>query len=195
MREVLGDGVRLRAAAVACALMLAVAACGGDDGGGDGEEATDSMTPSTTSAPTTALDPTAEVEAAYFAYWDAYLKAVREPVNPELPELQALMTGEHMRGVTRNLRNMQGSGQAVREREGSQYRNVLKTVELDETIATFTACTYDDLVTYDIATGEPIDDSAATKQLEGQMVLEGEQWKVAQLAIVAREDGEDHCPG
>ena len=175
--------------------MLAVAACGGDDGGGDGEEATDSMTPSTTSAPTTALDPTAEVEAAYFAYWDAYLKAVREPVNPELPELQALMTGEHMRGVTRNLRNMQGSGQAVREREGSQYRNVLKTVELDETIATFTACTYDDLVTYDIATGEPIDDSAATKQLEGQMVLEGEQWKVAQLAIVAREDGEDHCPG
>jgi len=189
---VLGGGVRLRAAAVACALALATAACGGYDG--DGDETTDSTTTSTTSAPTTTVDPRAEVEAAYLAYWDAYLKAVQEPVDPELPELQALMAGEHIRVVTRNLGNMQGSGQAVRQREGSQYRNVLATVVLDGVNATFTACTYDDLVTYDTTTGAAIDDSTATKQLEGEMVLEGEQWKVARLVVVAREDGADRCP-
>ncbi|MGH8950786.1 MAG: hypothetical protein ACRDX9_05115 [Acidimicrobiia bacterium] len=188
----LGGAVRrVTTAALAGVVVLAAGACGDDDGD---EESTDQTAASTTAAPTTStVDPSAEVEAAYLAYWDAYLEAVAEPVNPELPELQALMTGGHRRVVTRNLRNMQANALAVREREDSRYRNVFETVEFADEAAKFTACSYDDLVTYDVATGEAVDDSVATKWLEGRMILEDDRWKVAQLEIVSRETGNDQC--
>jgi hypothetical protein len=171
---------------------LATGACGGDDGD---EESTDTTAASSPSAPTTTTkNLSAEVEAAYLAYWDAYLEASSEPVNPGLPDLQALMTGDHQRVVTRNLRNMQANALAVRERENSRYRNVLETVEFADEAAKFTACSYDDLVTYDVATEEPVDDSVATKWLEGRMLLEDDRWKVAQLKIASRETGSDQCP-
>jgi hypothetical protein len=188
----LGSAVRR----VWIAALTGVVVVGGVGCGEDGdEESTGSTASSTTAAPTTTLaNPSAEVEAAYFAYWDAYLKAVTEPVNPELPELQALMTGSHKRVVTRNLRNMQANAHAVRERENSQYRNVLETVDFIADSAKFRACSYDDLVTYDVVTSEPVDDSVATKWLEGRMVLEGDHWKVAGLEIIDREIGDDQCP-
>ncbi|HKA84900.1 MAG TPA: hypothetical protein VKD21_13605 [Acidimicrobiales bacterium] len=189
----LGGAVRgLWIAALAGAVVVAFAACGGDDD----EESTGTTATSSASAPSTSTtDPSAEVEAAYLAYWDAYLKASSEPVKPDLPELQALMTGDHQRAVARNLRNLQGSGRAVRERENSRYRNVFERADFaDEAEASFSACSYDDLVTYDVGTGEPVDDSVATKWLEGQMVREGAAWKVARLEIVRREPGRDQCP-
>lgn len=189
----LGGAVRrVWIAALVGAVLVALGACGGDDD----EESTGTTAASTTSAPSTTLaNPSSEVEEAYLAYWDAYLKASSEPVKPDIPELQALMTGDHQRAVTRNLRNLQGSGRAVRERENSRYRNVFGRVEFaGEAEASFSACSYDDLVTYDVATGVPVDDSVATKWLEGQMVREGAAWKVARLKIVSRETGRDQCP-
>jgi hypothetical protein len=179
-------------AALAWVVVVGGVACGADDE----EESTGSTASSTTAAPTTTTpDLRVEVEAAYLAYWDAYLEASSEPVTPALPELQVLMTGDHKRTVTRNLQDLQGNGRAVRERENSRYRNVLESLEFaDEATARLTACSYDDLITYDVATGEPVDDSAATKWLEGQMVREGDRWKVTQLQIVRRENGNDQCP-
>jgi hypothetical protein len=187
----LGGAVR-RAwiAALVGVVVLGGVACGGDDD----EESTGSTASSTAAPTTTTTNPSAAVETAYLAYWDAYLKAVTEPVSPELPELQALMTGSHMRVVTRNLRNMQVNAHAVRERENSQYRNVLETLDLADDSANFTACSYDDLVTYDVVTEQPVDDSVATKWLEGRMVLEDDRWKVAELEIIRRETGDDQCP-
>ena len=105
---------RVWIAALVGVVVVGGVACGGDDD----EESTGPTASSTTAAPTTTTtNPSAEVEAAYLGYWDAYLKAVTEPVNPDLPELQALMTGSHKRVVTRNLRNMQANAHAVRERE------------------------------------------------------------------------------
>jgi hypothetical protein len=188
----LGGAVsRVWIAALVGVVVVGGVACGGDDD----EESTGSTASSTPAASTTTTtDPTAAVEAAYLGYWDAYLKAVTEPVNADLPELQALMTGSHKRVVTRNLRNMQANAHAVRERENSRYRNVLVTVDFIDDSATFSACSYDDLVTYDVVTDEPIDDSVATKWLEGQMVLEDDRWKVAELEIIGRETGDDQCP-
>jgi hypothetical protein len=190
----LGGAVRrVWVAALVGVVVLGGVACGGDDD----EESTGSTSRSTTTAlttTTTTTNPSAAVQTAYLAYWDAYLKAVTEPVNPELPELQALMTGSHMRVVTRNLRNMQANAHAVRERENSQYRNVLETVDFIDDSANFTACSYDDLVTYDVVTEQPVDNSVATKWLEGQMVLEDDGWKVAELEIIRRETGDDQCP-
>jgi hypothetical protein len=192
----LGGAVRrVLIAALAGVVVVSGVGCGGDDdeeGGSTGQRAT-----STTAGPTTTTtaDPRVEVEAAYLAYWDAYLEASSEPVTPDLPGLQVLMTGDHKRTVTRNLRDLQGNARAVREREDSRYRNVLESLELaDGATARLTACSYDDLITYDVVTGEPVDDSAATKWLEGQMVREGDRWKVAQLQIVRRENGDDQCP-
>jgi hypothetical protein len=190
----LGGAVkRVWIAALAGVVVVGGVACGGDDA----EESTGSTASSATAAPTTTTtaNPRVEVEKAYLAYWDAYLEASSEPVTPDLPGLQVLMTGDHKRTVTRNLRDLQGNARAVRERDNSRYRNVLESLEFaDEATARLTACSYDDLITYDVATGEPVDDSAATKWLEGQMVREGDRWKVTQLQIVRRENGNDQCP-
>jgi hypothetical protein len=191
----LGGAVkRVSLAVLAGVVVVAGVACGGDDK----EESTAPTASSATAAPTTTTtaDPRAEVEEAYLAYWDAYLEASSEPVNPNLAGLQVLMTGDHKRAVTRNLQDLQGNAWAVRERENSRYRNVIETLEFaDGSTARITACSYDDLITYDVVTGEPVDDSAATKWLEGQMVHEGNLWKVAQLQIVRRENGNDQCLG
>jgi hypothetical protein len=190
----LGGAVRwVLIAALAGVIVVGGVGCGGDD---EEEGSTGPRTSSTTAVTTTTTaDPRVEVEEAYLAYWDAYLEASNEPVTPDLPGLQVLMTGDHKRTVTRNLRDLQGNAWAVREREDSRYRNVLESLELaDGATARLTACSYDDLITYDVVTGEPVDDSAATKWLEGQMVLEGDRWKVAQLQIVRRENGDDQCP-
>jgi hypothetical protein len=190
----LGGAVRwVLIAALAGVIVVGGVGCGGDD---EEEGSTGPRTSSTTAVTTTTTaDPRVEVEEAYLAYWDAYLEASNEPVTPDLPGLQVLMTGDHKRTVTRNLRDLQGNAWAVREREDSRYRNVLESLELaDGATARLTACSYDDLITYDVVTGEPVDDSAATKWLEGQMVREGDRWKVAQLQIVRRENGDDQCP-
>ena len=175
--------------------MLAVAACGGDDGGADGEEATDSTTPSTTSAPTTTLDPRDEVEASYLAYWDAFHKASMDPVDPQLPELQARMTGDQSRATTRNLQNMQATGLAVKRPDGARHTHAVIDVGIEGNEAIVHACSIDDLVTYEIATGRPTDDSIATKRYEATLVRESGEWKVRLVTETERVEGIVPCPG
>src|SRR5262245_63252899 len=148
----LGSAVRgLWIAALAGAVVVAFAACGGDDD----EESTGTTATSSASVPSTSTtDPTAEVEAAYLAYWDAYLEAVAEPVNPGLPDLQQLVTGAQKTIVTRNLRQLQARGEAVRQRDPSRYRHIVRAVDRRNGDASIDACVYDDLITYDVATGK-----------------------------------------
>jgi len=188
----LGSSVR-RVWVAALAGVVALAACGGDD---SDEESTDQTAPSSTSAPTTTTtNPRAEVEAAYLAYWDAYLTASMEPVDPHLAELQDRMTGDQKRATTRNLENMQASGQAVRRPEGARHMHAVTDVSVQGDQGLVHACTIDDLVTYDIATRRPIDDSVATKRYEAFLVLEAGDWKVRLVTETERVEGVVPCPG
>src|SRR5262245_23643236 len=111
----LGDAVRrLWIAALAGAVAVAFAACGGDDD----EESSGTTATSSASAPSTTLDQQMPKEdaatAALLDYYDAYQEATAEPVDPQHPGLQALVTGEHKVVVTRNLEERQAKGEAVR---------------------------------------------------------------------------------
>ena len=163
--------------------MLAAAACGGDGGGGDGEETTDSTTPSTTTAPTTTLDEATRKEeaaqAAFLAYYDAFFEAAAEPVNPELPRLQELMTGDQQRIVTRNLEAMRTNGQATRLPANSQRRQDPRIVELQaDGSVHVTSCEIDDSVVYDVNTGAVVNDDVVTNTISATLVEEAGQWKI-----------------
>jgi hypothetical protein len=180
-------------------LALSLAACGG---GGVDSAATDD--PSTTTRPTpesttTTLDEAtakeAAAEEAYLAYWDAHLDAVNEPVNPRLPELQELMTGQLKLVVTRNLEELEARGQAVRLPDGAEdYGHIVTKLDLTNDGAHLSACSVDNLVTYDIATARAVDDSVATKWYEADLVEEANAWKVSAVTLTRRVEGVQPCP-
>jgi hypothetical protein len=176
------------------AALVAVVVAGGLACGGDNDqESTGSTASSTTAASTmTTTDPSAEVEAAYLGYWDAYLKAVTEPVNPQLPELQQRVTGAQRTIVTRNLQQLQTRGEAVRLRQPSRYRHVVRTIERSNGSASVEACVYDDLITYDVGTGVEVDDSVAWKEVHAELVQQQGIWLVSYLEI-ARATGGGSC--
>src|SRR5262245_9207403 len=180
-------------AALAGVVLVGGVACGGDD---NEEGATGSTASSTTAGPTTmTADPRDEVEEAYLAYWDAYLKASMDPVDPHLPELQDRMTGDQKRATTRNLENMRATGQAVSRPVGARHMHAVVDVRVQGRQGLVHGCSVDDLITYEVATGRPIDDSVATKQYEASLVLERGAWKVALVMETHRTDGVEPCPG
>jgi hypothetical protein len=189
----LGDAVsRMWIAALVGVVVVGGVACGGDDDE-EARESTDPTASSTTAAPTTTTtDPSAEVEAAYLGYWDAYLKAVAQPVNPELPELQQRVTGAQRTIVTRNLQQLQTRGEAVRLRRPSHYRHVVRTIERSSGSASVEACVYDDLITYDVGTGVTVDESVAWKEVHAELVHQQGMWLISYLEI-ARGTGGGPC--
>jgi hypothetical protein len=176
----LGGAARTLRIAALLGVVVVAGACGGDDGD---EGSADTTAATTTSATTTTLDPKAEVEAAYLAYWDAYLKAVSEPVNPELPELQQVVTGVQKTIVTRNLQQLQARGEAVRLNDPSRYRHVVQTIDGTNGDASVEACVYDDLITYNVGSGAVVDNSVAWKKVHAQLVREQDMWLISFLEI------------
>jgi hypothetical protein len=191
----LGGAVkRVSLAALAGVVVVAGVACGGDDK----EESTAPTASSTTAAPTTTLDEaTRKVEAAkaaYLAYWDAYMRATAEPVDPQLPAMQDLMTGDHQRVVTRNLEDRQARGEAVRHPAGSQAGHEIKSAELQpDGSVKITECEVDDAVVYVVATGAVIDDAVVTKLATADMVDIDGSWRIAHSEIVQRWQGVVEC--
>jgi hypothetical protein len=191
----LGGSVR-RVWVAALAGVVALAACGGDD---SDEESTDQTAPSSTSAPTTTtLDEERQKEeaakAAYLAYWDAYVEATEEPVDPQLPAMQSLMTGDHQRVVTRDLEDRQARGEAARLRTNSRLRHEILSADLQlDGSVHITECEVNDAIIYDIASGAVINDDVVTKLATASMVDEGGSWKIADSTVVRRWPGAVEC--
>jgi hypothetical protein len=177
----LGDAVRRGWTA---ALVGLVVVAGGSCGGDDGEESTSSTANSTTSAPTTTLDETTRKEeaakAAYLAYYEAFFEAAAEPVNPQLSELQRLMTGDQQRIVTRNLEDMRARGLATRLPPDSKLRQDPRVVMLraDGSVEV-TSCEVDDSVVYEVDTGAVVNDAVVTNVITATLVEVRGQWKIA----------------
>ena len=103
--------------ALASALLLAGAACNGDDEAGSATTTNDSgpattAAPSTTLAPTTTLSPEDEVLAAYRAANDA-INVAFDPPNPNHPDLVAHFSGEALSRVQGRVSQFEGQGVSV----------------------------------------------------------------------------------
>lgn len=168
-------------AALAGVVLLAATTCGGADGD---EGSTGTTAASTTSAPTTTLDEERQKEEAakkaFLDYYEAFFMAAAEPVNPQLPELQRLMTGDQQRIVTRNLEDMRANGQATRLRPNSQRRHDPRVVELraDGSVEVI-SCEIDDSVVYQVDSGAIVNDDVVTNVISATLVEDRGRWKVA----------------
>jgi hypothetical protein len=193
----LGHAVRrVWIAALLGAVVLAAGACGGDDG----DESSDPPAASTTSAATTTTtldDETRKEEAAkaaYLAYWHAYMEATTEPVHPQLPAMQQLMTGDHQRVVTRDLEDRQARGEAARLPANSHLRHEILSAALQpDGSVHITECEVNDAIIYDVVSGAVINDDVVTKLATATMVNEGGRWKIADSAVVRRWPGAVEC--
>jgi hypothetical protein len=191
----LGGAVkRVWIAALAGVVVVGGVACGGDDAG----ESTGSTASSATAVPTTTLDEeTRKVEAArsaYLAYWEAYVQATADPVDPQLPAMQVLMTGDHQRVITRNLEDRRARGEAVRQRAGSQARHEIQSAELQsDGSVKITECEVDDAVVYVVATGVVVDDAVVTKLATADMFDVDGSWRIAHSEVVQRWQGIVEC--
>jgi hypothetical protein len=176
----LGGAVRrVWTAALVGAVAVALGACGGDD-----EESTGATAASTTSAPSTTLDEETQTEEAakdaFVGYYEAFFAAAAEPVNPQLPALQRLMTGDQKRIVTRNLENMRARGHATRLPPDSKRAQNPRVVELQaDGSVEITSCEVDDSIVYEVDTGAVINDDAVTNVISATLIEESGQWKVA----------------
>lgn len=171
---------RMWIAALVGVVVVGGVACGGDDD----EESTDPTTGSAMAAPTTTLDEeTRKEEAAkdaFLDYYDVFFAAAAEPVNPQLPELQRLMTGDQQRIVTRNLEDMRARGHATRLPPNSQRRHDPRVVRLQaDGSVEVTSCEVDDSIVYEVDTGAVINDDVVTNVISATLVEERGQWKIA----------------
>jgi hypothetical protein len=176
----LGGAVkRVWIAALAGVVVVGGVACGGDDD----EESTEPTASSTTAAPTTTLDEEIRKEEAakeaFLDYYEAFFAAAAEPVNPQLPELQRLMTGDQRRIVTRNLEDMRAKGHATRLPPDSHRRHDPRVVRLraDGSVEV-TSCEVDDSIVYEVDTGAVINDDMVTNVISATLVNERGQWKI-----------------
>ncbi|MGH9191987.1 MAG: hypothetical protein ACRDZ0_05890 [Acidimicrobiales bacterium] len=176
----LGSAVRRAWIAALAGAVAAAGACGGDDSDG---ESTNTTTASSTSAPTTTLDEETQKEEAatkaFLDYYEAFFTAAAEPVDPHLPELQRLMTGDQQRIVTRNLEDMRARGHATRLPQGSKRRHDPRVVEAQtDGSVDVTSCEVDDSVVYQVDTGAVVNDDVVTNVISATLVEERGQWKV-----------------
>jgi hypothetical protein len=191
----LGGAVkRVWIAALAGVVVVGGVACGGDDA----EESTGSTPSSATAVPTTTLDEeTRKVEAAkaaYLAYWDAYMQATVEPVDPQLPAMQDLMTGDHQRVVTRDLEDRQAKGEATRLPPNSRLQHEILSADLQvDGSVHITECEVNDAIVYNVASGVVINDDIVTRLATATMVDEAGSWKVADSTVVRRWPGAVSC--
>jgi hypothetical protein len=191
----LGGAVkRVLIAALAGVVVVGGVACGGDDK----EGSTAPTASSTTAAPTTTLDEaTRKVEAAkaaYLAYWDAYMRATAEPVDPQLPAMQDLMTGDHQRVVTRDLEERQAKGEATRLPPNTRLEHEILSADLQaDGSVHITECEVNDVIVYNVVSGVVINDDIVTKLATATMVDEGSGWRVADSTVIKRWPGAVSC--
>lgn len=185
--------------AVAVALCASLTACGGGASGDDGSAATTEQPP-TTEAPatTTTVDPQAQAladaEAAYLAYEEASNVAAADPVDPQHPDLQALITGDQRLHSNSELGGFLADGEAARSAAPSQYSVEIQaaSAQSDGSVLLH-VCRVDDSVVYKVATGEIVNDEVVTKTIDARMVNEDGAWKVFSTTVVARTPGAASC--
>jgi hypothetical protein len=172
--------------------------CGDDDSDPAAPQPSSDPTTTTTEPTTTTLDELDQnfeaAKAAYLAYRQAYRRAAAEPVMPHLPEVQTLMTGVQQTQITANLEGMQARGEAARLPENSlEHHEVLSASSEPDGSVRLRACSINDAVVYDVASGAVLDDRVTTSILDVTMVQEGGAWKVADSIITDKQDGAAPC--
>lgn len=212
-----GSPRRRAALGIACVLLLmAVASCSDDDNAtaststtaGNRTSTTLSTTSSTTSttaaattittegAPvTTAPGTTAEQEVIdrYVGYWTARFNANSGVPNPDDPALRDFATGRQLEAVITETQSNLDQGLAIdRAAEPHNFQRVT-VVEIDGDRAVLQECVVDDGLIVRRDSGEVVDDSVSTHNVQAQMLRVDGVWKVSEARLLQQFEGVAGC--
>ena len=153
---------------------------------------TSGTTPATTGT-TAATDPVAVIVERYQAFWQVRFEANRDPVNPGDPRFAQYATGAQLENVTKETTQRRDQGLALRRPEPSITKRRVRDVKVSGDSATLRDCATNDGVVYRVSTGEVVDDSVATYNVEATMRLVDGSWKLAEAKVIQQWEGVAGC--
>jgi hypothetical protein len=144
---------------------------------GGGHKADPTTTSPSSASTSTTLSGSAQVEAGYRAFWDAYLAAA-DPMNPTNPVLAAHATGDELHQVQTAFADHFGKGEVIRGR----LDLAPKVASVSATTATVADCYGDSTHVFDASTGQQKDPQGDTRfQITATLILDGDTWKVSAI--------------
>lgn len=198
--------------ALCVALVLALAGCSDDDSDTAASSTTAADRTSTTSSTsstsrdtttttteatsvTTAPGTTAEQEVIdrYVGYWNARFNANAGVPNPDDPALRDFATGRQLDAVVAETQSNLDSGVAFERAAEPHNIQRVTVVEIDGDRAVVQECVVDDGLVVSRDTGEVVDDSVSTHNVQAEMLRVDGVWKVSEARLLQQFEGVAGC--
>ena len=198
--------------ALCVALVLALAGCSDDDSDPAASSAAaadrtsttastsstsrDTTTTTTEATPvTTAPGTTAEQEVIdrYVGYWNARFNANAGVPNPDDPALRDFATGRQLDAVVAETQSNLDSGVAFERAAEPHNIQRVTVVEIDGDRAVVQECVVDDGLVVSRDTGEVVDDSVSTHNVQAEMLRVDGVWKVSEARLLQQFEGVAGC--
>lgn len=166
------------------ALPLSFLACTGDDD----DDSPDDSSPAES---TTTLSPEAEVEAAYLAFWEMFVRLAQAP-DPTDPEISQRASGDALRNLIEGLTDLQTLNR--RSEFGPDYEHRVLSVELtSDNTAVVKDCAVDDSRIVDVSNGETVEQATVTELSEVTLLLRDTRWLVDHSRRLNAWEGAVEC--
>ena len=198
--------------ALCVALVLALAGCSDDDSDTAASSTTaadrtsttastsstsrDTTTTTTEATPvTTAPGTTAEQEVIdrYVGYWNARFNANAGVPNPDDPALRDFATGRQLDAVVAETQSNLDSGVAFERAAEPHNIQRVTVVEIDGDRAVVQECVVDDGLVVSRDTGEVVEDSVSTHNVQAEMLRVDGVWKVSEARLLQQFEGVAGC--
>ena len=198
--------------ALCVALVLALAGCSDDDSDTAASSTTAADRTSTTASTsstsrdttattteatpvTTAPGTTAEQEVIdrYVGYWNARFNANAGVPNPDDPALRDFATGRQLDAVVAETQSNLDSGVAFERAAEPHNIQQVTVVEIDGDRAVVQECVVDDGLVVSRDTGEVVDDSVSTHNVQAEMLRVDGVWKVSEARLLQQFEGVAGC--
>ncbi|MDG1410997.1 MAG: hypothetical protein P8L46_07165 [Acidimicrobiales bacterium] len=161
------------------------------------EAPTTSSTTTSTQAPTTTTaDPRPSDEDQILdvvrRYWDVVVEA-NNPPDPDSPLWETVATGERLELLVQRSRERSAAGEGTRH--PPLRMNQLPRIEIlvvEDGVAAVNVCLRDDVILYDIATGEILDDEILHFWYQ-MIVAKLDEWLVVESNRIAKLSQEETC--
>jgi hypothetical protein len=173
----MGMAATVGAAFALMAIARLAGPCSGDDGDGGGAPARAGAGGAlgTAGPATTTISPEEEVEAAYLAFWDMFVRLAQAP-DPDDPEIHERASGEAAGNVVDGLTTLRSLHR--RSQFGPGYRHEVLQVDVRGDTAVVQDCAVDDSRLVDTLSGEVVAQGVVTELLEVTLQRVGDTWLV-----------------
>ncbi len=128
------------------------------------------------------------------AYFDAREAASSGPrPDPTDPALAEVAASPELERLTQSIQDKVDAGQAIRPGEQALAEIRVGFVEQAGDLATAAACSIDDGVIFDVATGDVVNDEVLTHNYRVDLALLDGVWKVTEIVRVQQWEGVGGC--